>query len=312
MSKPVKEYVAPPPTPRCRVCGIMLADTLIEQGIEYHVMCDPVALSDERNKELKDQLVEMVLWVEEHAPRSQQIEIGPSEMGNPCDQRIGRLLAGMPTVNFRMDPWPAIVGTAVHSWLERAVDIYQKNYPQATVVRKWQTEVDLMVDDMIPAHSDLYTHEHDVVDYKTAGPSQFKKMKTEGPPDWYKVQVHLYAYAHERAGRPVRDVVLAFLPRAGWLHDTFLWREKYNRVVALDAIKRVYAIGKMLVTLEVDTKPHNWDQVPTTPGEHCYSCPFFVDRPAEMLPDATGCPGRSLSAEERKTASLEKFQRGLL
>lgn len=290
----------------------MLDKLLVDQGGQFHALCDPTVVLDQRNAELKKQVVDMILWVEENSARSKQVEIGPSEMGNPCDQRIARTFAGMPRVNFNIDPWPAIVGTAVHRWLEKAIGTFQKDFPAGTPVRKWQTEMAMSLDDMIPAHSDLYTHEADVVDWKTAGPTNFAKIKREGPPDYYVVQGHLYGYAHERAGRPVRDVVLAFLPRAGWLKDTFLWREPYDRRVALRAIARVYDIGEKLIKLDVEADPARWAEISMTPGEHCYSCPFFVDRPAESGPDATGCPGQSKTAEERKDDARKKFERGLV
>lgn len=306
------EPVPPPVNPRCGACGKILAATLIEQGIKYHIMCDPQIEMDRRNDELKQHLTNVVLWVEEHSPRSQQVEIGPSEMGNPCDQRIARTLAGMPRTNFRIDPWPAIVGTAVHKWLERAVGVYSEHYPDGTPVRKWQTEVELLLDGIIPAHSDLYTHEFDVVDYKTTSPDIHRKIKKDGPQPWYVVQGHLYGYGHRAAGRPVRDIVLAFLPRAGWLRDMYLWREPYNEQIALDAIERVYWLGNEAIRLGVLEAPVNWAQIQVTPGEHCWSCPFYVNRPAEQLPDGEGCPGTSVSGSEMEAAELKRFGKGLI
>lgn len=54
------------------------------------------------------------------APRSQQIHLGPSEIGHACDRNVVGKLAGVPRTNHVMDPWPSIVGTAVHAWLEAA------------------------------------------------------------------------------------------------------------------------------------------------------------------------------------------------
>lgn len=303
--------VAPPPH-RCTGCGKMMHQVLIDQGAIYHPTCDPQVVFDQRNAELRDQVISLVEWTDANAARSLQVEIGPSEMGNPCDQQIARRLANMPQVNFRIDPWPAIMGTAVHQWLEKAVARYQKDFPEPTPVRKWETEVELPIDAMINGHTDLYTHEHDVVDWKTAGPDRFATMRKHGPPPWYKIQCHLYGYAHEQAGRPVRDVVLAFLPRAGKLKDMFLWREKYDRRIAVEAIRRTYKIGEDAIAAGVLEDPQNWALVPTLPGEYCWHCPFFVDRPAEYAPDALGCPGRSKSAEDRRNDSLARFNKGLV
>jgi hypothetical protein len=56
-----------------------------------------------------------------HHPRSLQKRIGPSEIGNPCDRRIGYKLLGQPE-NPRGDAWKPTIGTAVHAWLEEALD----------------------------------------------------------------------------------------------------------------------------------------------------------------------------------------------
>ena len=51
-------------------------------------------------------------------PRTLQTSIGPSEIGNPCDRRIGYKLAGIQPVNgLGAVNWKAFVGTAVHEIL---------------------------------------------------------------------------------------------------------------------------------------------------------------------------------------------------
>ena len=54
-------------------------------------------------------------------PRSLQKRIGPSEIGTPCDRRIGYKLLGQDE-NPRGDAWKPTVGTAVHGWLEKALE----------------------------------------------------------------------------------------------------------------------------------------------------------------------------------------------
>lgn len=56
-----------------------------------------------------------------HHPRSLQKRIGPSEVGTPCDRRIGYKLLGQPE-NERGDAWKPTVGIAVHAWLEKAAE----------------------------------------------------------------------------------------------------------------------------------------------------------------------------------------------
>ena len=38
---------------------------------------------------LKTKLIEIIRWKDQQHPRSQQVAIGPSEIGDTCDRRIG-------------------------------------------------------------------------------------------------------------------------------------------------------------------------------------------------------------------------------
>ena len=52
--------------------------------------------------------------------RNVQKHLGPSELGVPCDRQVVGKLAGVAVTNHVADPWPSIVGTAVHAWLADA------------------------------------------------------------------------------------------------------------------------------------------------------------------------------------------------
>jgi hypothetical protein len=308
-TKDGEPYTAP--TMMCRRCGSKLDQVIyVDEGKEYHYTCEPQYIDDKsKNDELKRQLVKIIRWNDDNSPRSLQMAIGPSEMGSPCDQRIARILAGMPRVNFRPDPWAAIVGTSIHNWMESALIRYQKEVNDPDVA-DWIAEQALQVDDMIPAHTDLWNG-IDVIDYKSAGPDVMRKMQKHGPPDGYKIQVHTYAKARERLGQEIRDVVLVFLPRAGWIKDMYIWREPYNPEIADNALARVYEVGMTAIGLGVLDDPSKWAQIPTEPTD-CWYCPFFVDRPAEQLPDAFGCPGNNPPQAQREEAAVAKFEKGLI
>lgn len=286
---------------------------LIDRGDSYHPTCDPQVVLDERNIELRQQIMEMVNWVDQHDPRSQQVAIGPSEIGNACDQAIGRILAGSPQVNFRIDPWAKLVGTAIHSWLEQAVGLY-KDAGVDSAFESWRTEMAMPVDDMINAHSDLYNGQ-DVIDWKTSTSDLIKHFRRHGLRDHehYRVQLHTYGLAHEKAGRPVRDVVLVFFPRAGWLKDMYLYREPYDRSIAINALKRVYDIGYLMIEAGVDTDPTMWAQVPMAPGPGCWTCPFNNSNlGSDQGPGATGCPGTNGTKQEMDEARTARAFKGIL
>jgi len=303
----------------CRKCGSHLDQIHMDAGADYHPACDPQVLYDERNAVLRGQIMDFITYADDNAARTLQTAIGPSEIGHPCDHFIARVLAGSKQVNFRADPWPALVGTAIHSWLEEAVGFYQKDAGDDRL-RKWRTELEMPVDEMITAHSDLYDGQ-DVIDWKTVnGIEDIKSLKKHGLPDHapdlphhYRVQLQTYGLAHERAGRPVRDVVLVFFPRGGRLRDMWIYREPYDRRIALAALKRVYGIASQMIKLESDGVENIWPQVPMTPGSQCWPCEYNNNRlSSDQGPDESGCPGSNGTAEEMKVAREAREFKGIL
>src|SRR5262245_29464966 len=103
-----------------------------------HPNCAPWADDDDDAEAilLKRELMDMILWADRSSIRAQQKRIGPSEMGSICDPRIGYPLTEIPACNKDFDPWPAIMGTAMHEWLDRAINSWSK----ATGDKKWRTE----------------------------------------------------------------------------------------------------------------------------------------------------------------------------
>jgi hypothetical protein len=241
---------------------------------------------------IKAELLEIIKWADRQNPRAQQKLPGPSELGDPCDRRLGYRLADVPAVNTEFDPWAAIVGTAVHSWLESAFQAWMAG-PGAPL---WSTETELWIDDFVLGHSDLYSHEYRaVIDWKGVGPDVMKKFRKEGPPEGYKIQTHLYGYGYQRRGFPVERVVLACFPRAGWIKDMYVWADHYDPSIAEAALSRMYKIAQDLVSLDIlkESHGHRWEQLPATPSNSCAWCPLYdPGRDLERGADATGCPGR--------------------
>lgn len=281
----------------CVKCGVVLAPILLQEGLDIHPTCGDTEASNMVFGEplaplgedpLKPILTEIILWADRNAARSKQVALGASELGTPCDRRLGYRVAGISAVNNRMDPWPAIVGTGMHDWLEQAVLAYQKVHG----VHDFLTETRVQPDPMIQSRSDLYQiSTASVIDWKSAGPTVMRKLDTGIMPPGYIPQLNTYGLGYEKLGYPVKDVVLIFLPRCGWLNDMFVHREPYNRAMAEEAIARPYRIGRLLMQLDVLNNPHRWEQVPAAPG-NCTWCPMYVKRDAEIGANETGCPGR--------------------
>lgn len=273
---------------RCVICGNEL-HPLLEPGTITHPTCPMFSEPDEGDPFaalLKHELTEVILAKERANPRAQQTEVGPSEIGDPCDRRLGYKLAGIPERNVDYDPWPSIMGTAMHSWLEEAVRDHGGS--------EWMTETPVAVGEFVKGHSDLYHRSTAcVIDHKSAGPDVMKKILKEGPPPGYVVQIQCYGYGYEKLGMPVRKVALVFYPRAGWLRDMYVWADTYDRSIAEAALKRLYGIAHTVVSLDVLKQSHRWEQVDATPSNSCGFCPWYdPGRDLERGADDTGCPGR--------------------
>jgi hypothetical protein len=227
-------------------------------------------------------------------PRSQQKRIGPSEIGNPCDRRLGYKLLGHPE-NPRGDAWKPTVGTAVHSWLEEALD----DDDQARVIAAaglitddqltWLTEKTVTVGYLadgtaITGSCDAYHQPtRTLIDHKVVGLASLRDKKANGPGQQYRIQVHLYAAGFVMAGIPVEHVAINFLPQNGNLSDAHWWTEPFDFALAAHAIARLRAIEAHITTAgEVEglNAVEAW----------CEWCPFHTPGATDLT---TGCPGLS-------------------
>jgi hypothetical protein len=279
-------------TTTCHVCNEPIDQALFPAL--FHPTCSPFddlePGFDPFADLVKRSLIEVIRWADEQNPRSKQIAIGPSEIGDPCDRRVAYRLAQMEAVNRTFDPWAAIVGTALHSWLEDAFQAWNGTHPGSP----WATETPVVLTDFVKGRSDLYHSDWQcVIDHKGAGPDVMRKYRKDGPPPGYIVQVQCYGYGYEKLGIPVRKVALAFYPRAGWLRDLYVWTSDYDRSVAEEALARLSRIATELLSADILNRGHRWENVPASPSNACGFCPMYVpDRDPDRGADENGCPGR--------------------
>lgn len=281
----------------CVVCGLPVDPAVVTMLNPTHPTClgspyEDLAGDDPFAVMLKSKLISMIRWADEQNPRSQQQALGPSEIGDPCDRRMGYRLAGVPSVNTGADPWAAIVGTAMHAWLDDAVSLWCAANDSAD----WSTETTLSINQFVEGHSDLYNHPlRTVIDWKGAGPSVMKKVKSSGPSAGYQVQTHIYGYGFEQKGWPVERVCLVFLPRAGRLVDMFVWSAPYDRRIAIAALKRPPRVAHELISngILIDGNGHMWENIKATPTSTCGFCPWYssTKEPGEGA-NERGCPGK--------------------
>jgi len=136
-----------------------------------------------------------------HNPRTLQAHLGPSELGSICDRQVAGKLAGVPRTNHVVDPWPSIVGTAVHAWL---ADAFAADNARHGL--RWVPEQRVVPHPDHPGTADLYDGEEQaVVDHKILGETAMAKVRSQdGPPLRYQVQLLLYGKGYRLLGLPVR------------------------------------------------------------------------------------------------------------
>lgn len=281
--------------PACRAnCGSPLDPMLWDDAL--HVGCEdptppPVATfaapaGPRAAHPPKPELINIVRWADANSARSLQTAVGPSEVGVDCMRRLAYRLSGTAAVNDTADPWFAIVGTAVHEWLGTAIELHNAASGRPFEQRRFWVEqkVTATADAYgVSGSCDLYdADQQTVIDHKVVGATALKRYIDKGPSNVYRTQVHLYALGHVQAGRPVRDVAIAFYPRSGYLSDLHVWSEPYDEQVARDALSRAATVAQLAAVLPPG-------QIPATPDPAgCTWCDFY--RPGGPA-DKSGCPG---------------------
>lgn len=230
-------------------------------------------------------------------PRSQQAELGPSDLGHKCSRRIGYQMLGVEPVNVGQGvAWKPTIGTAVHAWLETAFDAWNLSNDPCRGAERFLVETTVNVGDVngVPVfgHADLYDRvTATVVDWKVVGNPQLADYKANGPGQQYRTQAHLYGRGFVRAGHPVDTVMVVFLPRADELHKRVVWYEPYSEAVALEGLQR--AEGIALATQALGSAA--LAALPTADA-FCYRCPFHSAGSTDL---SLGCPGDPAAAGQR-------------
>ena len=178
--------------------------------------------------DIKELLVSALHAKESSRPRSNQVQIGPSELGG-CRRKVWYRLNDQPETNDNELKLAAIMGTAIHTSIEAAL----KNHDG--IVLEAEVEHNGM-----KAHVDCYFKDTgDVVDWKTV------KMKNLSyfPSQQQRWQVQVYGYLIEQSGLgKVHNVHLVAIPRDGDERDIKVHSEKYDSSVALEALNWLEAI----------------------------------------------------------------------
>lgn len=234
------------------------------------------------------------------APRTLQQHLGPSEIGVACDRQVVGKFAALPTTNHVADPWPSIVGTAMHAW---AADAFDDDNIRRNVIR-WVTEQKVTPHPDHPGTADLYDAlEQAVVDHKFLGESTMAKIR-KGWPRKYHVQLMLYALGYWLLGLPVRRVAIAAYPRTAASLDGLFVRElpftdDENKLLpeVESLLAEVFAqtANRRQLADQLLAQKIRFEDVPMEPdSDECFFCPFY--RPQAAKDSGPGCPGTAAAS----------------
>jgi hypothetical protein len=167
--------------------------------------------------------------------RSKQKQVGPSEIGG-CRRKVWYRLNDQPETNFQLKKLAAIMGTAIHSEIEKAIEAIDPNGEKYWV----ETEVEF---NGIKAHIDLFIPETgSVVDWKTVKVKNLSYF----PSAQQRWQVQVYGYLLEQSGKAkVKDVNLVAIARDGDEDNVRIHTEAYDEDVALEALEWLTQVKAM-------------------------------------------------------------------
>jgi CRISPR/Cas system-associated exonuclease Cas4 (RecB family) len=158
--------------------------------------------------------------------RSGQVEIGASSIGG-CRAQAWHIINQTPVTNYETEKLSAILGSAIHEALEKAIKTYD------VFGDDFETEVELAGQE-IKGHCDLYIPSQAmVVDYKTV---TLKKIQRAWPPKNNIWQINIYAYLLNQAGKKCEKVCLIGIPRDGTMAQIIKWEADYSPEIAEEAL----------------------------------------------------------------------------
>lgn len=239
-----------------------------------------------------NELREVVRWHGDNTPRNLQVHLGPSEIGVACDRQVVGKLVGFPKTNHVVDPWPSIVGTAIHTWMDTTFQAENKRIGW----ERWLPERKVTPHPSHAGTSDLYDAQNfTVVDHKNLGESSMAKLRRpEGPPIHYQFQLKLYARGYRNLGLRVDRIAIVGWPRtSSSLDGAYVWE---HLLTPADDQQLEQLFQRMEWRNQwagaINNGLARLSDVPAMPdSEVCYHCPFY--RPQSARDGGPGCPGHA-------------------
>jgi len=246
---------------------------------------------------LLNDLKYMITQYDAEKPRSQQLLPGPSGAAHPCMRhhayaisRARKRFLGIPEargLNRFNNPLPSIQGTAMHEWLEKAVEAANRRLTEAGKPLRWLSETHLIIRpeerdeegnvlrEQLAGTCDLYdVQTKTVIDWKNPGATAHKKVVEHGLGEVYRGQAHLYGAGFVKLGFPVETVGVVFIPKGGTMRGIHMEREPYNPELVEEILARLDDVEYRMKVLDVENNPNNFLRIPTTPLD-CNYCHWW-------------------------------------
>jgi CRISPR/Cas system-associated exonuclease Cas4 (RecB family) len=259
---------------------------------------------------------DLLLRWDQRRPRSQQVEVGMSELGG-CRRQVGYRLAGTTPTNVSSSV-QAVLGTAIHAAVE-------------SVFRELQADGEIPAEDLvehrvqfagIPGTVDRYVAATATVeDTKTTSSRWLERIKVNGPSRSHLWQVSGYAAALIHEGRKVRRLVINYIARDSG--EEYRWEGSFDPAVVREALTWLADVR----STDLDMLPREY--LPDSP--FCGHCSFsdlcweggvagrdkgsvlFVEDPdaakwAQQLKDARDAKDAAAKLEAEAKAALDALR----
>lgn len=175
--------------------------------------------------DLQEMLTKSLKAFDAGRDRSKQVEVGPSSLGG-CRRQVWHELKQTPVTNKDTESLAAIIGTFIHSGIEKAIrreDPFGDNFLIEQTVQHGD----------LKGHVDLFIKDLGlVVDWKTKTVRNLRYFPSEAE----RWQVQTYGWLLTKMGYQVNEVSLVAIPRDGSMAEIRVHREPYDAPTAEAAL----------------------------------------------------------------------------
>lgn len=215
--------------------------------------------------DLVPMIVDRITAHDAERPRSLQVDVGPSDLGDPCDHCLAAKFAGWE--RRRELAWLPYIGTAVHAQLALAFEDHSD----------WAVEVPILAGrvngrDVLGTADLWHRPSRTVVDFKVVGVNTLRAAKRGDISEKYRRQVHLYGRGFE-----AEHVAIMFLPRSApnLTQSLVYWQEPFDEGIAYTTLNRAERIA-FAVSNRTGQAQREYISA-SARAKDCFDCPRYDD-----------------------------------